>query len=260
MDKSNSFKSFSGKFVDYYEMFFADKNFDNLSKEILLLCEKYLGNFKQILDFGCGTGVFDIRFSKQGYKVFGVDVSEDMINYARKHNFSNDINYIIGDIKSIEIQQKFDVVCALSHVICYQVDNKPLIEVFRNAYRHLRENGIFIFDSYHQAAIMKNGFESRIKRIENDKARITRFSNVKSYSIENCFEVYYQYLIEDNHCSPIFLKMSDKMRYFSIKELDFYLKSVGFSQVDFVGDIGVYGWRGVDIREEMNNIYVIAIK
>ncbi|WP_278916739.1 class I SAM-dependent DNA methyltransferase [Helicobacter pullorum] len=251
--------SFRGKFVDYYEIFFADKKFDDLSIKVIELCKKYINDFEYILDFGCGTGVFDIRFAKEGYSVYGVDISRDMIKYAKEHNFlNNKIKYINGDIRNIKIDKIFDVVCALSHVICYQVSNESLMGVFMNAYKHLRRGGIFIFDVYHQAAIMKNGFESRIKKVENKGVRITRFSNIKNYSIESYFKVYYQYLIEDN-CSPIFLRMSDKMRYFSIKELDFYLRVAGFSRVDFMGDILLRGGGG-KINEKMNNIYVVAVK
>ena len=180
--------SFRGKFVDYYEIFFADKKFDDLSIKVIELCKKYINDFEYILDFGCGTGVFDIRFAKEGYSVYGVDISRDMIKYAKEHNFlNNKIKYINGDIRNIKIDKIFDVVCALSHVICYQVSNESLMGVFMNAYKHLRRGGIFIFFVFYRAAIMKNGFESRIKKVENKGVRITRFSNIKNYSIESAY-------------------------------------------------------------------------
>lgn len=65
------------------------------SKRIKIFLDFILGkHIKNILDFGCGTGVVSNELKKAGYNVIGFDVSENAINEARKRY--PDVNFITG--------------------------------------------------------------------------------------------------------------------------------------------------------------------
>lgn len=249
--------SFSGKFVKYYETFFADKNFDAMGKFFVsLLQEECRG--RKILDFGCGTGIFCENFAKNGYDVVGVDCSEDMIAYAKEnHSGGKNITYFCEDIRNFKIPLVFDGVCALSHVVCYQASNDDLLQVFLNAYSHLQEGGIFVFDFYHQAGIFTHNLEARIKRVQHNEITITRFSEAKFDLMENCIDCSYKYLIEDRDNKPLFLESNDKMRFFSLKELEYCLKSIGFKVVDF---FDLDDFKKVKLTSSNRNGYCLARK
>lgn len=59
---------------------------------------------KTVLDIACGSGfgAFYLR-AKGAKKVFGVDISEEAINYARKKFAAENIQYVVGDCENIPL-------------------------------------------------------------------------------------------------------------------------------------------------------------
>lgn len=262
-------KTFSGDFVKYYEIFFKDKCFERAGNFFLDLFKRQVKGNK-ILDFGCGTGIFCEHFAKNGYKVVGVDISHDMIEYAKKHHSLNSagggalIEYYCDNIRAFPSFAKdknqfgfFDVVCALSHVVCYQVSNESLLGVFSNAYSKLQEGGIFIFDFYHQAGIFTHNLNARVKKVVDKDIVITRFSEAEFDLMENSINVSYVYLICDGNQEPLFLESNDIMRFFSTKELEYYLKNVGFRTIEF---FDLDDFHKVQLTSQRQNGYCVAKK
>ena len=77
-----------------------------------------------LLDVGCGSGRASIPFAKNGVKVIGLDISEQMVlrakNKSKKQGLTDYIDYIIGDSESLPFKNNsFDGVIAfgvLHHV------------------------------------------------------------------------------------------------------------------------------------------------
>jgi len=46
-----------------------------------------------ILDLGCGPGLYAERFAIKGHKVTGIDFSENSIKYAKKSAAENNLNH-----------------------------------------------------------------------------------------------------------------------------------------------------------------------
>ncbi len=95
----------------------------------------------RLLDFGCGSGSFLLRMKRQGWKVLGLDSSEDLVQYLR-----DELNLpaLAGSLPHPELpEESFDVITmwhALEHV------HEPL-EVLRAAYRLLAPGGRLIVAS-----------------------------------------------------------------------------------------------------------------
>ncbi len=91
-------------------------------KEIINFLGKDINSncFKNVLDIGCGPGVFSGKFSEISEKVTGVDISQNMINYAKqnaeKHKrknvsfFKESWNEL--DLEKMKWEKKFDLVFA----------------------------------------------------------------------------------------------------------------------------------------------------
>lgn len=97
--------------------------------------------FSLILDVGCGTGHQMKEMQNHNWKVFGIDKSEDMVNYALQKY--PDLKIKTGDVKEPMMYDKH----TFSHVLCagftiYQFKDK--ITVFRNIHYWLIPNGYFI--------------------------------------------------------------------------------------------------------------------
>jgi ubiquinone biosynthesis O-methyltransferase len=65
-----------------------------------------------ILDFGCGGGLFSEPMSRLGASVTGIDASKTNINIAKIHSKKNKlkINYICASPEKLNINQKFDII------------------------------------------------------------------------------------------------------------------------------------------------------
>ncbi len=100
-----------------------------------------LGNVKgkKILDFGCGSGIYAKLLTEKGAKVKGFDLSEKMLEIARRDNPKLDLRH--GSGYKIPFNEKFDIVVA-ALVIDY-FDNWD--KVFKEVSKVLNKGGYFIF-------------------------------------------------------------------------------------------------------------------
>lgn len=70
-------------------------------------------NISSILDLGCFRGEFSIELARQGYKMTGVDVSENNIKHANRIRGSIPVRFMQGfaeDVEKIFTEEKFDAV------------------------------------------------------------------------------------------------------------------------------------------------------
>lgn len=103
---------------------------------------KLLGNVKgkNILDLGCGTGIYAKTLKKRGAKVKGIDISEEMVRIARREN--PDVEFRIGNVEKLPYNKgEFDIVLA---ALCLgHLDNWD--NVFKEVRRVLKPHGVFVF-------------------------------------------------------------------------------------------------------------------
>lgn len=119
----------------------GSKGETSLSKKILLFPEldlvmgKIYG--KNILDAGCGDGVFVRRCIEKGANTVGIDISEDTIKGCKEKDKKG--NYFVGDIKTISLNKKFDYVIS-SFVLLSFEKKKEIIKAMKNMSSHLGKN------------------------------------------------------------------------------------------------------------------------
>ena len=102
---------------------------------------KVLGNVKgkNVLDYGCGSGIYTERLRRKDAKVKGFDISKKMLDIARKNNPG--VEFKQGSGYNIPFREKFDIVLA-PLVIHYM---KDWDKVFKEVKRVLNKGGLFIF-------------------------------------------------------------------------------------------------------------------
>ena len=220
MKADTSFKDYA----DYYDLIYKDKDY---VKEVDFLEEIFGENKpKNILEVGCGTGNYTKILLERGYEVTAVDISEDMLEIARR---KCNCTLIKGDIRDIALNEKFDTCVAMFAVMGYITKNSDIIKALNNIRRHLKPNGIFVFDVWNGLAVMRNLPEQRIKEMENDKIKIVRVAIPNLRAFEHICEVNYKLLIlnkEDNTCNEINEK--HVVRFYFPQEIKYYLENAGF--------------------------------
>jgi len=107
------------------------------------LIKKHKLNAQTVLEIACGTGAI-LKLMENDYEVNGLDLSEDMLNIAkkkvRKGKFYHD------DMTSFSLNKKFDVILCIYDSLNHLQKFEDWKKVFNNVAKHLNKDGLFIFD------------------------------------------------------------------------------------------------------------------
>jgi SAM-dependent methyltransferase len=219
-------------YAAYYDLLYKDKNYAKEAELIHQLIQKQLPGAKKILNLGCGTGNHDFYLTDNGYDITGIDLSEEMIELAndkKKEKKITNIDFRVGDVRSIRIEKKFDVVISLFHVLSYQLTNEDVIKQFNTAAYHLNNKGIFIFDCWYGPGVLSDKPQVRHRALENEKIRIHRIANPVMHTAENIVDVNYTILVH-NKADKCDYEINERhqMRYFFNTELELFSQNSGF--------------------------------
>tara|TARA_B100000700_G_scaffold326993_1_gene440187 strand:+ start:1539 stop:2273 length:735 start_codon:yes stop_codon:yes gene_type:complete len=112
----------------------------NLYKDFLNHLENFSPN-KNVLDFGCGNGVYTEKVSKfKPLSITGIDISDEAIQVAKSKN-SNDINYIVENCESTKLESaRFDIIFGVG--ILHHLNLKKSVN---EVSRLLKVNGSIFF-------------------------------------------------------------------------------------------------------------------
>lgn len=226
------FQNYSG----YYDLLYQDKDYAGEVSYVSGLIKKAAPSAKTVLELGCGTGIHASLFAGKGYDVHGVDMSETMIQQARRKADSLDgelkkkLSFSGGDARNYRHQGTFDVVISLFHVASYQVSNIDAEAYFETASAHLGKGGVFIFDFWYGPAVFTTPPSVRVKRLENDQIKVTRIAEPVHLSEENKVIVNFNVSVFDKETKTVEeIYESHLMRYFFLPELDLFLRKSGFT-------------------------------
>lgn len=218
----------------YYNLFYGDKNYAKEAKEIHELLSRYSEkDIVTLLNLGCGTGKHDSELDKLGYKIHGIDFSQEMINIANENSKSNNrITFEVANVQKFRADRKFDGVISLFHVMSYQNSNKEIIESFQTAYESLEKGGIFLFDVWNGAGVLSEKPSLRVKKLEDEKNSITRIANPIMHANRNIVDVNYEvYITNKSSGVTRIIEETHHMRYFFVPEIEMLLKMVGFELI-----------------------------
>ncbi len=72
---------------------------------------------QSLLDVGCGTGYFSQQFQHKGLQVTGLDISTDMLLFAKQH--TRNIEYIQGNASQLPFADNSMDYCAAVTSLCF---------------------------------------------------------------------------------------------------------------------------------------------
>lgn len=218
----------------YYNAFYKDKNYKAEAEQVNLLLKKYGKDVKRIINFGCGTGKHDIELADMGYQCMGIDMSQMMIDIAKKNTLGREnIDFSAADIRKYKTSAQYDAVISLFHVMSYQNTNEDILEAFQSARRALSAGGIFLFDVWYGPGVLSDKPALRVKEIQDDQYRLIRIARPVMHDKTNVVDVCYEILVIDNQTGETkTISEVHSMRYFFRPELESYLEKAGFELID----------------------------
>ena len=137
---------------------------------------------KRVLDLGCGFGEHCMEYVRRGAKeVVGIDISDKMLEVAKKENSDEKITYLLMPMEDIgNLEGKFDVVIS-SLAFHYVEEFKGLIE---NIYKLLNDGGVLVFSQEHPFNTCFSGGMRWTRNEEGEKI----YANISNYGVEKEFE------------------------------------------------------------------------
>jgi SAM-dependent methyltransferase len=191
----------------------------------------------KILELCCGTGRLTLPIAKDGYNICGVDYTPSMLEQAKAKvsEAGLGIDFIEADIRTLNLQEKFDLIFIPFNSIHHLYKNEDLFKTLRCVKHHLKEEGLFLLDC----------FNPNIQLIADDKKELKVIAEYTTNDGRNvlikqtmCYEtatqinrIEWHYFINGEFHSIQNLDM----RMFFPQELDSYLEWTGFKIIHKFG-------------------------
>ena len=130
-----------------YDKLMIDVDYQSWTEYIINLMDLPKGS--TIVELGCGTGNIAIPLAQKGYRVIGIDNSEDMLTVAKDKSLglNVDLKLVLQDVRQLNLGSiKGDFVISPCDGLNYILDEGEILAVFNKVYSLLKEKGVFLFD------------------------------------------------------------------------------------------------------------------
>jgi SAM-dependent methyltransferase len=142
--------------ANYYDGFYWWKDYEREASFLTQAFDRYGAKVGDILEVACGTGSHAKILAAAGYRVTGVDISEDVLRVAKK-KLGRRASFIHGDMRDLDGAlggRTYDAVICLFSSISYNRTSSELRKTVKGMCDHLRPGGLVAFDTH----FTKSGF------------------------------------------------------------------------------------------------------
>ncbi len=221
-------RAFNKACVTYDLSDHVQKNICLKSIELLTLLRK---DFGVIADFACGTGnsTLALMEATRYEKLFAVDISDRLLDVAKKKLNQYDVEFIAGDFEEVLFEEKSMDLIFCNMGLQWSLCLEKTIELF-GAY--LRDEGILVF------TIPLDGTFKELKESHRNDFKRARDINFIADKLNLSEVIYHQSIIEQPFSS----------HYEALKSI----KSVGANCVTKPVDIN----RKIGLRKSIDNIFI----
>lgn len=235
--------SYLGKHADYYDIIYGDKDYAAEATFVHRCIEQHGdGQVTRLLELACGSGNHAFELEKLGYQITATDYSSDLLAVAKRkaETRSSQVDFRLADMRTLALDDEpFDAIYCLFDSIGYVQTNQAIADVLAGVQRHLRPGGLFIFEFWHAAAMLR-GYEPRREREwHTPEMRLRRVSTTKLDVVRQLAQVTYEIEATTNDGALTRLQETQTNRYFLVQEVAALLGSAGFEAVNW---LEAYDW------------------
>jgi len=135
-------------FAAFYDRLMQDADYDGRTEYVLKLFERFGKKPSLLLDLACGTGEFSLRLANKGIEVIGVDISEDMLAFARgkAESAANPVLFLCQAAEELDLYGTVDSAVCLMDSLNHITDLRALKKALGKVSLFLERDGLFIFD------------------------------------------------------------------------------------------------------------------
>jgi ubiquinone/menaquinone biosynthesis C-methylase UbiE len=220
--------------AEYYDRIYWWKDYGREVDFLTDVFRSYGVHGKRILEVACGTGAHTKLLTARGYDVTGVDLSEDVLSVARR-KVRRGATFLQGDMRSLDevVHGEYDAVVCLFSAISYNTTLGELRKTIRGFHRHLKKNGVALFDTHFTKEGFRDGY--RGEDIFDDGSVIgARLSTSKRYG--DVGEITFTYLIKDGRKVIVLRNDVHRLGLYDDNDILRVMKGAGFSRTKVYRD------------------------
>jgi SAM-dependent methyltransferase len=221
------------KFSVYYDKIYKNVDYTGESEFINWAIKKHkISSGVELLDVACGTGSH-AEILKDNFKVTGVDINKDMLKIAR--NKIPEAHFIIGNMKNLNLESKFDAVICIFSAIHYNKNYVELENTLNNFHNHLKDGGVLIYDLSFNTENWIEGLVS-VDTVVEDNLKIARICQSKLNN--GIFNANFVFLVKDDGIFDFDID-EHELGVFEIDNVTRLMEKVGFETyiyADFKGE------------------------
>lgn len=125
-----------------------------------------------ILDVCCGTGWLAGELAERGFRITGIDRSQEMLRYARRN--APAAEFIAADVRWFALPARCDAAVSVFDSLNHVLSLDELGQVFRNVHAALAPKGLFLFDLNMERSFALYWRGNSFTTVEPDHASIIR--------------------------------------------------------------------------------------
>lgn len=259
----NRIKNNTGAFsktAPFYDVIYGNRAARNDARLIVRHLHKLLPQKGQLslINLGCGTGIHDLEFCRNGFNVTGVDRSPEMISEAVKKSSAAKapIRYVTEDIITYAPPVRYDAAVSLFDVLSYMTTNEQVGEYFSAVSRLLKPGGAFVFDCWYGPGVLLSQPKIITRaHTTGDLTVIRKKTPIISYE-SNTVSVLHSLKIIQKDKKTKHIKEHHVLRYFFYPEIMYFAVQAGL-------EITSWGLLGFPLRPAPKSswsVYFIAQK
>lgn len=203
------------------------------------------------LEIGCGTGRLLLPYLEDGLEVYGLDVSNDMLEICRQKANLLGLSPVLyhQSMQDLSLERRFTTIYVPACSFMLVSDREEAMETLRRFHHHLEETGQLIISTrlgWGESSINANNEKSaqdpkawRLRRIgvrKSDDADIVVSEAIIRDVIEQVQTGLYRYEVYKNgQLEQTYLEIL-KLRWYYKYELTLMLEKVGFHDIFVHGD------------------------
>ena len=208
---------------------------DDLFKKWFSYTEKYVPHPKaSILELGCGNGQLGILLKQAGYDITGLDLSAEMLSLAKQRQEEAGVSFPLFqvDMRDLSSFGRYDAIISFCDTLCYLQTFDDLMSVFEQAYAHLDEGGVFLFDVFTTEHIASLDGYSYHDELPGLVFTWDSFTGVELHSVEHELS----FFIEQDYGQYERYDELHRARTYPLEQYLDALKKVGFTKIEVSAD------------------------
>jgi SAM-dependent methyltransferase len=142
------------QFAYTYDRLMADMPYRDWVAWTVSSCRDYGVTPRTAADLGCGTGSIAVPLAQSGLRVFGIDISENMLaiaaDKAERTTFTQggSVVWLCGDLRDWTLLEPVDLAFSYCDSLNYLLEEDDIATAFRQAFEGLAPGGLFLFDMH----------------------------------------------------------------------------------------------------------------